>query len=84
MNMPSKSRKRVKVDVTEIPPISSQEMQRLLNVAPRSAAAIYIKKENDDLKKIYKLCELSGSALELQHLIPTISEIVEIAISTSE
>ena len=46
MNIPTKSRKRVKVDISDIPPISSQEMQSLLNVAPRSAAAIYIEKEN--------------------------------------
>lgn len=84
MNIPTKSRKRVKVDISDIPPISSQEMQSLLNVAPRSAAAIYIEKENVDSRKIYKLSELSGSALELQNLHPTISEIVEIANSTSE
>ena len=73
MNIPTKSRKRVKVDISDIPPISSQEMQSLLNVAPRSAATIYIEKENVDSRKIYKLSELSGSALELQNLHPTIS-----------
>ena len=57
-------------------------MQSLSNSAPKSAATIYIAREEEEFK--FSHWGLSGSALEHPNLLQTVSDIVNIAKLTSK